>query len=568
MDLDRVRSLVNHDYFRAAPPLASKYLPFMPIQQYGNFISLKEGGTPLIPSRSLKKYIGAEIFFKMEAKGPTGSFKDRGSAVELTVAKEMGAKAIVVASTGNMAASAACYAAAAQIPCFVFVPEGVPPSKLAQVISYGGRIVQIKGTYNDAARLARVAADKLGFYLAGDYAFRVEGAKTAAFEVIDQLFFQAPDYVIVPMGCGTNITAYAKGFKEYYELGFIEKLPKLIGIQAEGAATIVTSFNEGSDEVTPWKGVSTLASAIAIPDPLDGIKALAAMRDTGGTAIALSDREMLEAQYLLSKNEGIFAELSGAATFAAVNKLAETEDLKGKKIVCIMCGDGLKDPTTVLKISMKPPTIAAHIGEFIELYEGGFFEGKTVSFVEKTQTLFTNPPKKGELKKALKEMLEVDLSDSLLDKIKVVTDKFLKKGKAISYADFQDIVQDAIETVDDQRTRAFAVKDFEVQTGKDKQPKASVVIEVDGVEHKGKGSGVGPVDALIGALRNACSEKLQFELTSYDVNIRSQGADAVVYVELKLRQNGNVTVGAGVSPDIIQASIEAFEQAYNDLPIE
>ncbi len=566
VDLDRVKSLVNHDYFRASPPLASKYLPFLPIQKYGNFISLKEGNTPLIQSRVLGEKIGADLYFKMESKGPTGSFKDRGSAVELTVAKEKGAKAIVVASTGNMAASCACYAAAAQIPCFVFVPEGVPSSKLAQVISYGGRIVQIKGNYNDAARMAREAADKLGFYLAGDYAFRVEGAKTAAFEVIDQLYYQVPDYVVVPMGCGTNIAGYAKGFEEYHRLGFIDRVPALIGVQAEGASTIVASFNRGEKEVTPLSSVSTLASAIAIADPLDGKKALDALYNTGGAGIALTDREMLESQYMMSREEGIFTELSGGATYAALRKLSETTDLKGKRIVCVMCGDGLKDPTTVLKISVKPPSIQPTVDDFISLYDRGFFEGKTVSFVDRTETLFTDTPSPKDLKLAVKNLLEIELAPELIGRVHELVDKFLKKGKSISYADFQDIVQDATEVTAVDQKRFFHVKDFDVKTGKDRQPKASVVIEVDKEEHQGKGTGVGPVDALIAALRNACGEKLRFELTSYDVNIRSQGADAVVYVELKLRQNGVVTVGAGVSPDIIQASIEAFEEAYNAFP--
>ena len=190
MDLDSIKSRINEDYFRNSPPLVSKYLPLMPIKDHAKFISLKEGSTPLIESKVIGPELGIDLYFKLESQNPTGSFKDRGSAVELTIAKELGVKAITVASTGNMAASCSCYAAAALLPCFIFVPEDTPASKISQSIAYGGRIVQIKGTYNDAARMAKAVAEQLGFYLAGDYAFRVEGHKTAAFELLDQLYFQ------------------------------------------------------------------------------------------------------------------------------------------------------------------------------------------------------------------------------------------------------------------------------------------------------------------------------------------------------------------------------------------
>ncbi|MCB0340338.1 MAG: threonine synthase, partial [Bdellovibrionales bacterium] len=274
MDLDRIRSMINVEYFRKSPPFVSKYLPFLPVKNYSNFVSLQEGATPLIRSKVIGKRLGLDLYFKIESKSPTGSFKDRGSAVEVSVAKEMGAKGIAVASTGNMAASCACYAAAAGIPCFVFVPEDVPQSKLAQVIAFGGRIVQVKGSYNDAATLAHQAAEKLGFYLAGDYAFRVEGAKTAAFELIDQFYFQVPDAVLIPMGCGTNLAAYHKGFREFLSLGYIDRLPQLVGVQATGASAIVNSFHKGTNTIDALGEVNTIASAIAVPNPLDGTKAL------------------------------------------------------------------------------------------------------------------------------------------------------------------------------------------------------------------------------------------------------------------------------------------------------
>ena len=563
MDLEEVRSKINPDYFRSSPPSNSKYLPFMPIKDYSNFVSLEEGATPLIKSRRLGEQLGVELYFKLESENPTGAFKDRGSAVELTIAREFGAKAISVASTGNMAASCSCYAAAAKIPCFVFVPEDTPISKLAQAIAYGGRIVQVKGSYNDAARLAEEVAAELGFYLAGDYAFRVEGQKTAAFEVVDQLFFQTPDAVICPIGCGTNLTAYGKGFEEYRALGFIDRVPELIGVQAEGAASLVKAFQENKKVVEPFPKVNTIASAIAISYPLDGQKALEAIYQTNGKALATSDREMLEAQYLLSKEEGIFVEASCASSLAALKKLVENGEYKGKRVVCVLTGAGLKDPSTIIKIALKPVTIYPELDEFISRYKNDFFEGDSVSFFNETEPIFSETPDEDAIRNALSKFFRVSYSQEYITQIRDMSERFLKKGKPISFSDFQDIVQDCLSTYSNTINNVFSVVDFQVQTGKDRKPASQVKIRVDEKELSGEGEGVGPVDAIINALKDALPESLDFKLAGYKVDIRSQGTDAVVYVEMKLRKNGVVSLGQGTSPDIIQASVEAFEQAYN-----
>lgn len=368
MDLEEISTRINFEYFKKCPPYVSKYLPLLPVKNFSSFVSLGEGASPLIRSNTLGADLNVDLFFKLEAQNPTGSFKDRGSAVELTLAKELAVPAIVLASTGNMAASCSCYAAKAGIPCYVFVPEGTPPSKLAQVISYGGRIVQVEGTYGDAARLAQAVAEELGFYLAGDYAFRVEGGKTAAFELLDQLFFRVPDYVVVPMGCGTNIASYAKGFAEYLKLGFIRRLPKLIGVQASGANPIVKSFEQGSAEIEECKVSTSVASAIAIGSPLDGVKALQAIYDTSGVAVDVSDSEMLECQYSLGAKEGLFVETSCAACLAGLKKIAEKTDLRDKTVVAVLTGSGLKDPGPILALAGKPPLIPASVDKFLELY--------------------------------------------------------------------------------------------------------------------------------------------------------------------------------------------------------
>jgi len=361
MDMSEVKRKINFDYFKKSPPFVSKYLPLMPVSNYGKFVSLGEGETPLIKSKVIAKEFGADIYFKLEGQNPTGSFKDRGSALEASVAKEHSAKAIVLASTGNMAASCACYSARAGIPCYVFVPEGTPPSKLAQVIAYGGKIIEIKGGYGLAAKLAEETAREYGFYLAGDYAFRTEGQKTGAFELVEQLLYQVPDIVVVPLGCGTNITAYYKGFKEYHELGIIDRVPHLIGIQAEGANPIYQAFTKGKKTVEPIEKANTCASAIAINDPLDGIKALDAMYSTQGMCLEANDADMIQAQMDLAREEGLFVETSCAGTIACLRNLIKEKSLNQKKIVCILTGTGLKDPNPILKNRGEYPIIEADI---------------------------------------------------------------------------------------------------------------------------------------------------------------------------------------------------------------
>lgn len=568
MDIAAIKAKLNIDYFKISPPGLAKYLPFMPIKYPAEFVSLREMATPLIKSKSLGRQlgIGLDLYFKMEAKNPTGSFKDRGSAVDITVARELGAKSIILASTGSMAASCACYAAAAKMPCFVLVPEGVPSAKLAQVIAFGGHIVQIKGTYNDAADMAETLAKKMGFYLAGDYAYRVEGQKSAAFELIDQLLFQSPDVVLVPIGCGTNLAAYAKGFREYQQFGLIDKIPQLIGVQATGSDAVVRSFLQGKKNVEALEKVDTIASAIAVPNPIDGVKALDAIYSTQGSAYAVTDQEILEAQYLLSTEEGLFVESASAATVAALLKANAQGNLNNKKVVCVLTGDGLKDPSVILKAAIKPPTIYPDIKEFVTLYDSNFFQGKNMIFVEKSSVIFSTEPSLEQIKDQLMTLFNSTYSDKYLRKIKVILARILQKGKSITIADFQDSIQDALESLQHPVKKTFIVKDFEVTTSKDRASNATVDILIADEHRKASATGVGPVDALIKALSEACKESIAFKLTEYKVEIRHQGVDAVVYVELKLMKGNLKSVGCATSPDIIQASIEAFQEAYNGFP--
>ena len=568
MDMESIKKNINKDFFESARPRLSKYLPLMPIKNPGEFISLRENATPLIKSKRLGDKLGIDLYFKVEGKNLTGSFKDRGSAIDISVAKELGAKAVILASTGNMAASCSCYAAAAKLPCFVVVPEDVPISKLAQVISYGGKIIQVKGSYNDAAKLAYEIAKAHGFYLAGDYAFRVEGQKTAAFELLDQMSLRAPDRVVVPIGCGTNITAYAKGFAEYKWLGLVDKSPKLVGVQSTGANAVVNSYRNKSNHIEALAKANTIASAIAVPDPIDGLKALDAINSTGGEAYDVTDKEILEAQYLLATEEGLFVESASAATIAYLMKKKLVSDPANKEtVVCILTGDGLKDPSVVLKSAIKPPTISPSLKEFTRLYENNFFASKTMLFVEHDAVLLSEVPTEEHLSNLLFDLFGMNYKEKYLKRVQKNISDTIKKGKNLSISDLQDVIQDALEKVNDPE-RVFTIVDFNVSTSKDKKSNATVKVKFNDQIYSGTGSGVGPVDAAIQSLCNACHGVSSCELKDYKVDIRSHGTDAIVYVEIKLLRDSFVSLGHSASPDIIQASLVAFENAYNGLCIQ
>ncbi|MBD3360501.1 threonine synthase, partial [Candidatus Peregrinibacteria bacterium] len=364
-DYDYIKQRLNLYALKNSPISALKYLTFYPIINLEKIITLNEGGTPLHHCRNLsKKYKIKNLYIKNEGANPTGVFKDRGTLVEVTKALEMGASAVCLASTGNMAASVSAYCTIAKIPCYVLVPEGTPIGKLAQTLSYGSRIIQVRGTYSDCAGLAVEMAEKHGFYLAGDYVFRLEGQKSQGYEIAEQLGWKSPDYVIVPMGCGTNLSAIWKGFKELKKLNLIDNLPKLIGVQPDGCNVIVKAFKSRNKKITPLNKPDTICSAVAAGDPLDGKKAIKALTESKGSVVQLSDETTLETEQLLAKEEAIFVEPSGALAIAALEALTKKKFFKkDDTVVCVATGNGLKDPKSAIKNIPDPPTIDPDIKE-------------------------------------------------------------------------------------------------------------------------------------------------------------------------------------------------------------
>jgi len=307
-------------------------------------INLSEGDTPLIRARLLEQEVGCkELYFKFEGCNPTGSFKDRGMVVAIAKALEDGSKMVGCASTGNTSASAAAYAANCGINCVIFIPKGkIALGKLAQAIIYGAKIVTITGNFDQALYIARDLSQRNPITLVNSInPFRIEGQKTASFEIIDTLG-DAPDYLFIPVGNAGNITAYWKGFVEYHKMGKATKRPKMMGWQAEGAAPIVRGHIVEHPE--------TVASAISIGNPASWKKAEAARDESGGNIDIVSDEEILAAQKLMAVKAGVFGEPASATPLAGLLKMArQGTDFSGKVIVCVVTGTGLKDIDAALK---------------------------------------------------------------------------------------------------------------------------------------------------------------------------------------------------------------------------
>ena len=315
------------------------YKDFLPVTEATPVLSLGEGDTPLVKSNRLGQELGcADLYFKLEGCNPTGSFKDRGMVVAIAKALEHNSRAVMCASTGNTSASAAAYGAYCDLPTYVLIPKGeVAMGKLAQAMAYGAQIIMINGNFDAALELARSFTSKHEVTLVNSVnPHRLEGQKTAAFEIIDELG-DAPDYVFIPVGNAGNITAYWRGFREYYQAGRATRLPRMMGFQAQGAAPIVRG--------APVANPQTIASAIRIGNPASWQGALEARDGSGGVIDMVSDDEILEAYRLLASHEGIFCEPASAAAFAGLVKMRQGGlDLSGQRVVCISTGNGLKDP--------------------------------------------------------------------------------------------------------------------------------------------------------------------------------------------------------------------------------
>ncbi len=343
--------------------IVNRYFDYLPLEHKSNIVTLCEGDTPLIKADRLKEEIGckADIYLKYEGLNPTGSFKDRGMTMAISKAKEDNAKSVICASTGNTSAAAAAYAAKAKMKAYVLIPEGkIALGKLSQAMMHGAKVIQILGNFDDALNMVKHVADNHPVTLVNSLnPFRIEGQKTAAFEICDALD-RAPDFHFLPVGNAGNIRAYWKGYKEYKGHGKSDSLPKMMGFQAEGAAPIVLGHIVKNPE--------TVATAIRIGNPASWKEAEAARDESGGVIEMLSDDEIISAYKLVARTEGIFCEPASAASIAGVIKKVKLGGVfsDGDIAVCTLTGHGLKDPDNAIKVSPKPETINADDNELLK----------------------------------------------------------------------------------------------------------------------------------------------------------------------------------------------------------
>jgi threonine synthase len=369
---DALAKAICKSDWQNAPLSVWRYRDFMPISDPSKIVSLNEGGTGLHLCHHLGRQLGIrQLYVKNEGENPTGSFKDRGMTVGVTKAVELGIESVICASTGNTSASLAAYAAKAGLQCAVLIPSGkIAYGKLSQAMIYGAKVIQVRGNFDESLDIVLKLSEKhRTIYLLNSInPFRIEGQKSLGLEICDQLNQEAPDRIIVPVGNAGNISAIWKGFSEFHELGVVKTLPKMTGIQAAGSAPIAHAIKSGSDTIVPVSAPETVATAIRIGAPVSWKKAMTAIRESHGTAETVTDEEILSAQKMLARVEGLFVEPASASSIAGLIKLVNNGTIdKGERIVCVTTGHGLKDPDTAVKVSEKPVEVDAEISAIEEV---------------------------------------------------------------------------------------------------------------------------------------------------------------------------------------------------------
>lgn len=343
-----------------------RYAEFLPLDR-GHAVSLGEGFTPLIRAGALGRSIGLRnLYLKLDFACPTGSFKDRGSSMMISKAKQIGVDTVAIDSSGNAAASVAGYSARAGLRCYVFAPSYASPAKLVQSLAYGATVFAVEGSRSDTYETARAAYQRFGWYYCGFQTnpYATEGMKTVAYEVCEQLGWSPPDRVVVPVGTGGNLVGCWKGLKELHELGWIPGLPSLVCVQSEGCAPISRAYRCGSSDVPPVEGSRTVAEGLMITHPIKGSLVLRALSETRGEAETVTDEEILHAGRLLASREGVFVEPSAAVSVAGVIKLAGSGSLLGDEtVVCLLTGSGLKTKDVYSEIVGRPLAIKPGIGD-------------------------------------------------------------------------------------------------------------------------------------------------------------------------------------------------------------
>ena len=346
-DIDAIRAVWQREAVASGPDTMWRYAPILPVEDPSHIVSLGEGMTPLIHARRLGKQLGAaEIWVKDEGINPTGSFKARGLSCAVSMAVELGVKKFAIPSAGNAASAMAAYAAAAGMEAHIFMPRDVPQANYIECKAFGANVTLVDGLISDCGKIVASRKDAEGWFDVSTLKepYRIEGKKTMGYEVAEQFGWELPDAIFYPAGGGVGMIGMWKAFDEMETLGWIgSKRPKMIAVQAEGCAPIVKAFEEGKPRSDFWNEASTVASGLRVPKALGDFLVLNAVRDSGGTAIAVSDSDMLDAGIELASEEGIFAAPEGAACVAGLKKLLENGFLKSSdRVVLYNTGSGLK----------------------------------------------------------------------------------------------------------------------------------------------------------------------------------------------------------------------------------
>ena len=371
-DYDAILDNLSKDLLGNRKDGVWKYRELLPIEDAKNIVTLGEGGTPLVQARQLGQRLNLQSLWLLDdTRNPTGSFKDRPMTVGVSKAVELGYATVASASSGNAATALAAYSAKAGLRCVTFVPEAASTAKLAQLITYGANIVKVRRLElgeDPTIKLLKASCDRYNWYPCPSFgplnAYQAEGPKTMAYEIAEQLEWVSPDSVYVPVGAGGALTGNWKGFVDLKELDFIKQLPKVIAVQSTGCAPIVRAFEQGADpsKVTAWEKPDSIATGLMDPFPWDGDYVLKALKESHGKAIAVTNEEIIEAQKLLARTEGIFAEPSGVTSLAGLIKQLSLDDVeRSETIVVEITGNGLKDTDVVMTNTPEIPVIDGSI---------------------------------------------------------------------------------------------------------------------------------------------------------------------------------------------------------------
>ena len=498
---------------------------------------LKTNFTSLRHLTRLSEKYGADLYAKLEFENPTGCFKDRGSYIEVMKALELGADAICLASTGNMAASVAAYACYFKIPCFVFVPEKTPEVKLAQSTIYDATIIKIKGDFKTCEILCREFAKSGNYYLAGDYVFRQEGQKSFSYE----LFEQAPidyDYIFVPVGAGTNFAAIFKGLKELKAAGQIEKIPSFVAVQPEQSSPVVEGIFKKEKIIKDQ--VNTMADAVAVGDPFDFYKVMEGIQETDGLAFTATENELLDSMKEMSTEEGIFTEPACAIPLAAFKN--NTKTFKGKKCLFVLTGTGLKSSHIVAKYSLSSPVLSPKLERIQQYIESGFPEIQRRSWGQSRDMVLGNVAMDEEHTRLYDEYV-----NGINKKGKTLKEEEIKALKSLVYNEDTDLVK-PVEVLDYKLTmRMHGLVSAAVKL---KLPNGEEVISLD--------QGVGPLDAVLTAIKAETDEFIPLEVISHEVEILSPDTESLVIATLVLEKEEHTFTSKSASPDTIEAVVQAF----------